>query len=61
MVITVRAVLIAFLIRGHVLPERLLALLAQKRHLRRLGQLMVFLLRMTFRAVEPLLATRRSD
>lgn len=61
MVITVRAVFIAFLIRGHVLPERLLALLAQKRHLRRLGQLMVFFLRVAFRAVEPLLTTRRPD
>ena len=62
MVVTMRAVLIALLIRTHILPKRLLALLAHKHHLRRLGQ-PVRRLRfcVTFGTVEPLFATWRAD
>ena len=56
-----RTVLVALLVGRHVLPERLAALLAQKRHLHRPLELVVLRLRVAFRAVEPLLAARRAD
>ena len=60
-VITMRTVLVALVVLGHVLPESLLALLAHEHHLHRLRQLVRLRFRVTFRAVEPLLAARRAD
>jgi hypothetical protein len=60
-VITVWAVLVTVLVHAHVLPERLLALLADECHLHRLRERMVLRLCVAFGAVEPLLAARRSD
>ena len=60
-VVAVRTVLIAFLVLGHVLPECLLALLAQEGHLRRPLKPVVLRLRMTLRTVEPLLAARGAN
>ena len=56
-----RTVLIAFLVLGHVLPECLLALLAQEHHLRRLRESVRLRLRVAFCAVKPLLAARCAD
>ena len=61
MIITMRTVLIALLIYRHILPERLLALLAQERHLVRLREPVVLCLRVALGAVEPLPAARRAD
>ena len=61
MVVTVWAILVALVIVGHVLAERLLALLAQEGHLRRPLEPVVLRLRMALRAVEPLLAARGAD
>lgn len=58
MIIAMRTVFIALLIACHVFPERLLALLANERHLRRLPQLVRLSLGMTLGTVIPLLAAR---
>jgi hypothetical protein len=55
-VVTMRTVLVALVVVGHVFAERLFALLAHERHLRRLAQPMVLSLSVAFRTVEPLLA-----
>jgi hypothetical protein len=60
-VIAMRAVLVALLINGHVLAERLLALLTDKSHFGRPRKLMRLCLCVTFGAVEPLLAARCAD
>ena len=60
-VVAVRAVLIALVIFRHVLPERLLALLAEERHLRRLCQPVRLRLGVALGAVEPLPAARCAD
>lgn len=57
-VVTIRTILVALLVCRHVLPKRLLAFLAQERHLRRFRELVLLLLSMAFRAVKPLLAAR---
>ena len=56
MIITMRTILIALLIHRHILSERLLALLAQERHLVRLREPVVLCLRVALGAVEPFLA-----
>ena len=61
MIITMRTILIALLIHRHILPERLLALLTQERHLIRLRQPVVLRLRVALGAVEPLSAAGRAD
>ena len=62
MVITMRTILIALLIRAHILPKRLFALLTHEHHLRRLGQTVRLLrLGVTFGAVVPLLAAWCAD
>ena len=61
MIVTVRTILIALLIHRHILPERLLALLAQERHLIRLRERVILRLRVALGAVEPLPAARRAD
>lgn len=61
MVIAVRAVLVALVVLGHVLPERLLALLACERHLERLGERVVLGGRVALGAVVPRLAAWRTD
>jgi len=61
MIITMRAVLVALLIRRHVLPERLLALLAQESHLRCFRERVSLFLGVTFGAVVPLLAAWGTD
>jgi len=60
-VIAVRTILIALLVLRHVLPERLLALLAHERHFNRPGQLVRLRLGVAFCAVVPLFAARRTD
>ena len=49
-------ILVTLFISRHVLPERLLALLTQEMHLRRLRKFVCFFFGMTFRTIEPLLA-----
>ena len=61
MIVAVRTVLVALVILGHVLPERLLALLAEERHLRRLCQPVRLALGVALGAVEPLPAARCAD
>ena len=61
MVIAVWTVLVALVELLHVLTERLLALLAQERHLHGLPEPMVLCLSVTLGAVKPLLAARRAD
>ena len=56
-----RAVLVALLINGHVLAERLLALLTDETHFGRPCKRMRLCLRVTFGAVEPLFAARGTD
>ena len=51
----------ALLTRGHVLLERLSALLAQEHHLHHLREWVCLLLCMACRAVEPLLAAQHVD
>lgn len=60
-VVTVRTVLVAFLEFRGVFPEGFLALLADERHLRRLGEVVRLFFRMAFRAIKPLLAAGRAD
>ena len=60
-IITVRAVLVALLVVGHVLAERLLALFADERHLHRFSELVVLRFGVAFGAVEPLFAARSPD
>jgi len=56
MIIAVGAVLVAFLVRSHILPECLFALLAHECHLGRPREGVGLLLSVTFRTVEPQLA-----
>ena len=56
-----RAELVTILIICHVFPKRLLALLAQERHLVRLREPVVLCLRVALGAVEPLPAARCAD
>jgi hypothetical protein len=60
-IIAMRAILVALLIHSHILPERLLALLAQERHLRRLGERVLLRRGVAFGAVVPLLTAGRAD
>ena len=60
-IITMRAVLVALLINGHVLAERLLALLTNESHFGCPRKRMRLCFRVTFGAVEPLLAARGTD
>ena len=55
------AVLVALIVLRHVLPERLLALLAHEDHLRSPCEPVCLRLRMTLSAVEPLFAAGRAD
>lgn len=61
MIVAMRTVLVALIVLGHVLAERLLALLAHEHHLRRLRETVGLRLGVTFGAVEPLLAARRAN
>lgn len=61
MIITMRTILIAFLISRHVLPERLFALFAHERHLNRPRQTVCFLFLVAFRTVKPLFAAWSPD
>ena len=54
-------ILIAFLVGRHVLPERLLALLAHESHLEGFGQWMGLRFSVAFRTVVPGFATGCSD
>lgn len=56
MIIAVRTIFVTVLIHGHILPERLLALLANKCHVVCLSQGMCLGLSMTLGAIVPLLA-----
>lgn len=56
MIIAMRTVLITLFIRRHILPKRLLTLLADERHLRSLSQRVRLGLCVTLSAVIPLLA-----
>ncbi len=56
-----RTKLVAFLIIRHILPKRLLALLAHEGHFRSLCQSMCLCFRVAFRTVEPLFAAWRAD
>ena len=60
-VVAVRTVLVALVVLRHVLPERLLALLAEEDHLRRLREPVGLRLRVALGAVKPLLAARGAD
>lgn len=60
-IIAMRAVLVALLINGHVLAECLLALLTNKSHLGCPRKRVRLCFRVTFGAVEPLLAARGTD
>lgn len=55
-----RTEFITLFVIGHVLSERLLALLAHKRHFGRLAQVMRLVFGVTFCAIVPLLAARSS-
>lgn len=55
-IITVRTILVAVLVVGHVLAKRLFALFAGKRHLCRLGQSVVLRFCVALCTVKPLLA-----
>ena len=61
MIITVRAVLVALFVDGHVLPERLLAFLAHECHFHGLSELVCLVLGMAFCAVVPLLTAWRTN
>jgi hypothetical protein len=56
MIVAMRTVFIAVLVDFHVLPESLLAFLANENHLAGLCERMLFLFSMTFSTVKPLLA-----
>ena len=58
MVITMWTILVALLVHLHILPERLLALLAHEDPLGSFPQTVVLRFSMAFRAIEPLPATR---
>jgi hypothetical protein len=60
-VIAMRTILVALFVRRHILAERLLALLAHKRHLRRSGKVVGLRLGMALGTVKPLLATWCAD
>jgi hypothetical protein len=60
MIITVGAELIALFVVRHVFTEGFSTFLAHERHFCGLPQLVILCLGVTFSAVEPLLATRRS-
>lgn len=55
------AIFVALFVDCHILAESLLTLFANERHLRRPRKWMCLCLGMTFRTVEPLLATRGAD
>ena len=55
------AVLVTLLVFGHVFSECFFALLTDEGHVRRPRQRMRLCLRVTFGAIEPLLATRGTD
>jgi hypothetical protein len=61
MVIAMRAIFVALLIRRHILPKCLFTLLAQERHFRRLRQFVTLRFRVTFGAVEPQFAAGCTD
>jgi|SRR6267142_1789922 len=60
-IITMRAVFVALLVNGHVFSEGLLALLTHEGHFCRPRKRMRLCLRVTFGAIEPLLAARGTD
>jgi hypothetical protein len=60
-IITMRTVLVALLVNGHVFSEGLLALFADEGHFRRPRKRMCLCLRVAFGAIEPLLAARGTD
>jgi hypothetical protein len=60
-IVTMRTVLVALLIDGHVLPECLLALFAHEGHFGSLCERMGLGFRVAFRAVIPELATWGAD
>ena len=61
MIVTMRAVLVALVVVGHVFPESFAALLAHERHLCGLAQPVVLRFFVAFRTVEPLLAAGRTN
>jgi hypothetical protein len=61
MIITMRTVFVALFVDCHILAESFLALFADESHLRCPRKWMCLRLCMTFRTVEPLLATRGAD
>jgi hypothetical protein len=61
MIITMRAVFVALFVDGHILAESFLTLFADESHLRCPLKCMCLGLCMTFRTVEPLLATWGAD
>jgi hypothetical protein len=60
-IIACRTVFVALLVRGHILPESLLALFTEKYHLHRLPKWMIFRFSMAFCAIEPFATTWRAD
>lgn len=60
-VVTVRAILVAFLVSGHVLPKCLFTFLAHESHLQCFCKLMRLRLCMALGTVEPLFAARSTD
>ena len=60
-IITMRTVLVALLVNGHVFSEGLLALLTDESHFCRPRKRMRLCLRVTLGAIEPLLAARGAD
>ena len=58
MIIAVRAILVGFVVFGHVFTECLRAFLAQEHHFCGLAQPVVLIFSVTFCAVVPLLAAR---
>ena len=61
MVVTVRTILVTLFVRRHVLPKRLSTLFAHEHHLSRLREPVRLRLGVALGAVEPLLATRRTN
>lgn len=61
MVVTMWTIFIALIVFRHILPKNFLAFLACKRHLYRLGKLVVFSLGMALSTVKPLLAAGSPD
>jgi hypothetical protein len=60
-IITMRAVLVALLVNGHVFSEGLFALFTHEGHFCRSRKRMCLCLRVTLGAIEPLLAARGTD